>query len=143
MEPKIEDLIKKSGELTIEKIKEASKKLANNEKFITLNKRLAKVIKTMEDFEESAEEMKKGGSMDESFIKSVENNYKAEMEKIISAISGMIWKESGTKIEENDAVFIDGMIDDVLMTEEEKKKAEPADYSGVTIKRDQPEEPKK
>ena len=135
MEPKIEDLIKKSGELTIEKIKEASKKLADNEKFIKLNKRLAKVIKTMEDFEESAPEMEKGGT-DKSFIESIKNNYKNEMEGIISAISGMIWKESGTKIEENDAASIDGMIDDVLA-----KSPEEAGGEWVRIeKRDQPKE---
>lgn len=139
MEPKIEDLIKKSGELTIEKIKEASKKLANNEKFMNLNKRLAKVIQTMEDFEKSSEEMKK--NTDESLLKSVKNNYKNEIENIVGAISGMIWKESGAKIEENVVVSIDEMIDGALKEKGDISKDE--DMQIKILKRDQPEELKK
>lgn len=130
---KIEGIIEKSGGLTIENIKEASKKLCDNERFIALHKRLSKLLETMEDFEKSAEEMKRGGSMDESLMKSVENNYKGEMEKIVGAIAGMILKESGAAIKEDDSLSIEGMIDDALMTEEEKKKAGPADYSGAKI----------
>ena len=107
----------------------------NNEKFLTLNKRLVKIIQTMEDFEESALEMEKGGT-DKSLIESIRNNYQKETEDIVSAISGMIWKESGAKIEENVVVSIDGMIDDILA-----KKPEEAGGEWIRLeKRDQPKE---
>jgi glutamyl-tRNA reductase len=136
MEEKIENIIKKSGELTIEKIKEASKKLCDNEKFMSLQKRLSKLVQTMEDFEKSVEEMKK--NTDESLLKSVESNYKNEMERIVGAITGMILEESGAPIKEDVSVSIDSMIDDVLAKDLEEGGGE-----WIRIeKRDQPEENK-
>jgi hypothetical protein len=120
-------LIEKTSGLPIEKIKEGSKRLANNEKFIALNKRLVKVDQTMKDFKESALEMEKSGT-DKSLIESVKNNYDKEMENIIGAIAGMILKESGVDIKKDDAISLEGMIDDVLKKEGD---TEESDLSGV------------
>jgi hypothetical protein len=136
MESKIENLgglIEKISGLPIEKIKEGSKRLVNNEKFIALNKRLTKVNQTMIDFNESASEMEKGGT-DKSFIESIKNNYDKQKEDVVSAIAVMILKELEVKIEKGDEISLDGMIDDILA-----KTPEEAGGEWVRIeKRDQP-----
>jgi len=122
-------------EITIEEIKEAAKELNNDPKFKSLQEKFVKLTEAIKDFEQAEKEMREGGSIDETLIIAAKKKYSEDMEKIESAMIGMVLEQMDVKVKNDVPDAIDEMFADILKAEGDESK----DPSYVIRHWDQPE----
>ena len=109
-------------EINIEEIKEAAKELNDDPKFKALRESFIKLAEKIKDFEQAAEEMKKGGSIDENWIIAAQKKYSEDMEEIESVMIGMVLEKMGAKVKSDVPDAIDEMFADIMKSEGDESK---------------------